>query len=184
VGREFLRPKLYRREAEMRRMLLLAVPLLGGGCTTQMISSGEMASVAPVLSVERFLQSANEGDLHSMARLFGTAKGPIIETGGTLSCGFKKLGSWFGLGTRCETLQEVEIRMDAIAQIIRHEDYIVVSEANVPGRINPTTRIGVDMRVEGRDITDVPFVVVRTDEGRWLVEEIGLTRITRGEAGA
>lgn len=164
----------------MRRMWLLAGLLLGGACTTQVITSGEMASVAPVLSVERFLQAANEADLHSMARLFGTADGPIIETGGTISCGFKKLGSWFGISTRCETIQEVEIRMDAIAQIIRHQDYRVVSEANVPGRVNPTTRIGVDMQVDGRDITDVPFVVVRTDEGRWLVEEIGLTRITRG----
>jgi hypothetical protein len=162
----------------MRRFFLLAVPLLIGGCTTQIVSSGEMAAVAPMLSVERFLQAVNDGDLHSMARIFGTSDGPIIETGGTLGCGFRKFGSWFGIGDRCQTLQEVELRMDAIAQIVRHEDYNIVSDGAVPGRIDPTTRIGVDMRVNGRDIADVPFLVVQTGDGRWMIEEIGLTRIT------
>ncbi len=162
----------------MRRILLLAGPLLLGGCTTTIMPAGEMASVAPMLSVERFLQAANDGDLHSMARIFGTADGPVIETGGTLGCGFKKFGSWFGLGDRCETLQEVEVRMDAIAQIIEHEDYTIVSESSVPGRVAPTSRIGVNMRVDGEDIPDVPFLVVQTGDGRWLVVEIGLTKIT------
>jgi hypothetical protein len=167
----------------MRRFLLLAVLLLSWGCTTRVIAPGEAASVAPMLSVERFLQAANARDLDGMARLFGTADGPVIETGGTFGCAFKKLGSWFGLGDRCETLQEVEIRMDAIAQIIHHEDYTIVSEATVPGRLNPTSRIGVNMRVDGRDIADVPFVVVRTAEGRWLIEEVGLTKIMGGRGG-
>lgn len=167
----------------MRRFALLAVPFLAGGCTTQIIAPGEMAAVAPVMSVERFLQAANDRDLHAMARLFGTEDGPVIETGGTLGCGFKKFGSWFGMGDRCETLQEVELRMDAIAQIIRHEDYSIVSEASVAGRTGPSSRIGVNMRVRGRNIEEVPFVVVRTREGRWLVEEIGLQRIMGGRGG-
>ena len=167
----------------MRRFLLLAVPLLLGGCTTQVIMPGEMASVAPIMSVERFLQAANIRDLDAMARLFGTVDGPIIETGGTIGCGFKKVGSWFGISDRCQTLQEVEVRMDMIAEIIRHEDYTIVSESTVAGRTGPSSRIGVNMRVNGRDISDVPFVVVRTGEGRWLVEEIGLARITGGRGG-
>jgi len=167
----------------MRRFLLLALPLLLGGCTTTVIVPGEMASVAPIMSVERFLQAANVRDLDGMARLFGTSDGPIIETGGTIKCGFKKFGSWFGMGDRCPTIQEVEIRMDMIAEIIRHEDYTIVSETPVAGRIGPSSRIGVNMRVNGRDIDDVPFIVVQTDEGRWLVEEIGLTRITGGRGG-
>lgn len=142
-----------------------------------------MASVAPIMSVERFLQAANVRDLDGMSRLFGTVDGPVAETGGTIGCGFKKLGSWFGIGERCETRQEVEIRMDMIAEIIRHEDYTIVSEVPVAGRLGPSSRIGVNMRVNGRDIDDVPFIVVRTGEGRWLVEEIGLTRITGGRGG-
>ena len=113
-----------------------------------------------------------------MARLFGTEDGPIIETGGAFGCAFKRMGSWIGIGYRCSTLQEVELRMDAIAQILAHEDYTIRSEASVPGRMNPTSRIGVDMRIGGRDIQDVPFVVVRSRDNRWLVQEIGLGRIT------
>lgn len=164
----------------MRRFLLLAIPFLIGGCTTQIVSSGEMAAVAPMLTVERFLQASNDRDIHTMARLFGTEDGPIIETGGGLGCGFKKLGSWFWIGERCETLQEVELRMDVIAMIVRHDDYTIVSERRVAGRRHPTTRIGVDLLIRARTITDVPFVVVQTGEGRWLVEQIDLGRITGG----
>lgn len=167
----------------MRRILPALVLLLLGGCTTQVIPPGEMASVAPIMSVERFLHAANVRDLDGMARLFGTEEGPVIETGGTVGCAFKKFGSWFGIGDRCPTIQEVEIRMDMIAEIIRHEDYTIVSETPVAGRLGPSSRIGVNLRVNGRDIDDVPFIVVRTDEGRWLVEEIGLTRITGGRGG-
>ena len=136
--------------------------------------------MAPMLSVERFLQATNERDLHGMAGLFGTADGAVIETGGSFGCAFKKIGSWIGLGDRCETLQEVELWMDAIAQILQHEDYTLVSEASVPGRKRPTTRIGVNMRIRGRDVSDVPFLVVQTSEGRWLVEEIDLEKVTGG----
>lgn len=165
----------------MRRFLLLAIPFLMGGCTTQIVSSGEMAAVAPMLSVERFLQASNDRDIYTMARLFGTEDGSVLETGSTIGCGFKKLGSWFGMGDRCQTIQEVELRMDAIAMIVRHDDYTIVSESSVAGRRNPTSRIGVDLLIGERTITDVPFVVVRTGEGRWLVEEIDLARIAGGD---
>ena len=165
----------------MRRFLLLAIPFLMGGCTTQIVSSGEMAAVAPMLSVERFLQASNDRDIYTMARLFGTEDGSVLETGSTIGCGFKKLGSWFGMGDRCQTIQEVELRMDAIAMIVRHDDYTIVSESSVAGRRNPTSRIGVDLLIGERTITDVPFVVVQTGEGRWLVEEIDLARIAGGD---
>ena len=165
----------------MRRFLLLAIPFLMGGCTTQIVSSGEMAAVAPMLSVERFLQASNDRDIYTMARLFGTEDGSAIETGSTIGCGFKKLGSWFGMGERCQTIQEVELRMDAIAMIIRHDDYTIVSESPVAGRRRPTSRIGVDLLIGERTIPDVPFVVVQTGEGRWLVEEIDLARIAGGD---
>lgn len=164
----------------MKRLLILASLVALGGCTTRVVSPGGMAAVAPVLSVERFLQATNERDLHAMAGLFGTADGPMIDTGSTLGCAFKKMGSWIGLGERCITLPEVELRMDAIAEILRHEDYRVVSEARVAGREQPTTRIGVNLVIRGRDITDVPFLVVRAGDGRWLVEEIGLDKVTGG----
>ncbi len=163
----------------MRRLLFVALPLLVAGCTTtRIVSSGEAAAIAPSLSVERFLQAANARDLHAMGRIFGTADGPIIETGSALGCGFKRIGSWIGLSRRCMTLQEVELRMDAIAQVLRHEDYAVVSDESVAGRKNPTTRVGVDLWIAGKRIQDVPFTVVQTGDGRWLVEEIDLGKVT------
>jgi len=165
----------------MKRLLLAALLLGIGGCTTtRVVPSGGMASVAPMLSVERFLQATNERDLHGMAGLFGTVDGPVIETGGPLGCAFKKIGSWIGLGDRCGTLQEVELWMDAIAQILQHEDYNLVSERSVPGRQHPTTRIGVNLQINGREILDVPFLVVQSGKGGWLVEQIDLEKVTGG----
>ncbi len=162
----------------MRRPLLLVLPFLLGACTTtRVVSSGEVPAVAPMLSVERFLHAVNDRDLDTMARLFGTKDGPIIETGGTLGCAFKRMGSWIGLASRCRTLQEVELQMDLIAQILRHRDYTIQSERSVAGRVNQTSRIGVDLRINGRTVTDVPFIVVRTKENRWLVEEIDLEKV-------
>ena len=166
----------------MRRLLCVTLLLATAGCTTTRVESppGEMAAVAPMLSVERFLQASNERDLDGMARLFGTVDGPIIETGGTFGCAFKKMGSWIGIGDRCMTREEVELQMDLIAEILQHEDYTILSDSQVPGREHPTTRIGVNLVVDGRDVSDVPFLVVRTDEGRWLVQEIDLEKVMGG----
>jgi hypothetical protein len=166
----------------MKRLVLAVVPLLflAGCTTTRVISAGEAAAVAPILSVERFLQASNARDLHGMANVFGTADGPYIDTGGAFGCMFKRIGSWIGLGDRCRTIQEVELRMDAIANLLQHEDYTVVSEARVAGRQHPTTRIGVNLVIQGRDITDVPFLVVQGKSGQWYVEEIDLEKVGRG----
>ena len=77
----------------------------------------------------------------------------------------------------CLTLQDVELRMDVIADILRHDDYTIASDARVPGRDHPTTRVGVHLVIRGRDISDVPFLVVQTKGGRWLVENIDLEKV-------
>jgi len=163
----------------MKCLLLLVLFLATGGCTTtRVVSPGEIAAVAPMLSVERFLQASNERDLHGMASLFGSADGPVIETGGAFGCAFKRMGSWIGLGERCTTIQEIELEMDLIAEILRHQDYTITSDSQVPGRQHPTTRVMVNLFINGRDYPDVPFLVVQTGEERWLVEEIDLTKVT------
>ena len=163
----------------MKHCALFLLPLLLGGCTTtQLVSSEGMPGIAPQLSVERFLQATNARDLHGMARIFGDADGSYIETGGPVGCAFKKIGSWIGIGERCMTIQEVEVEMDLIANILTHQDYSIASEAPVAGRMDPTTRIGVNLTINGREIRDVPFLVVRTGEGRWLIENIDLERVT------
>jgi hypothetical protein len=138
-----------------------------------------MAGVAPMLSVERFLQAANTRDLEAMARIFGTADGPIADdTGNGFSCAFKRLGSWIRIGSPCLSWAEIELRMDAIAQILRHDDYRVRSETSVAGRERPTTRIGVDLVRGAAQFPDVGFYVVQTSDGRWLVERAELERVT------
>jgi hypothetical protein len=150
--------------------------LVSAGCTTQ----NRPVAVAPVaaqLSVERFLQAANERDVDSMGRLFGTADGSLMDTGGTFGCFFKKIGSWFG-GNACTQRTDVELRMDAIASIIQHVDYRIVREEPVAGRMSPTRRVIVDMSMpENRRVSGAPFIVVQTGEGRWLVEQVPLEQV-------
>jgi len=160
---------------------LLALGALAGCVTTSTPPPNAMAAVAPMLSVERFLQAANTGDLEAMARIFGTSRGSMADQRGTtFSCAFRKMGSWFGLGNRCLTRVESELRMNAIALLLRHDDYLIRSESMVPGRQRPTTRIGVDLQQGNRRTNDIPFLVVQTSDGRWLVEEIDLSRVTSG----
>jgi hypothetical protein len=111
-----------------------------------------------------------------MGRLFGTADGSVMETGSTFGCFFKKIGSWFG-GSSCTKKVDVELRMDAIASIVRHDDYRIVREEAVAGRTSPARRVIVDLTIEGEAVNAMPFVVVRTSEGRWLVEQVPLERI-------
>ena len=135
---------------------LLAASALLAACTTQRPSgSSAMAGMGSMLSVERFLQAANARDYEAMAQLFGTADGPVE-------------------GERTE----IELRMATIAEILRHEDYQIVSEQRTPGREHPTNRVGVNVTRQGELIRDVGFMVVQTDDGRWFVQEIELDKIT------
>lgn len=155
--------------------LLLIVGLASAACT----STSRYVPVAPVaaqLSVERFLQASNDRDFEAMGRLFGTSQGSSWETGSSFGCFFKKIGSWFG-GSACTRRIDVELRMDAIASIIQHDDYRIVREEAVAGRTSPARRVVVDLTIEGQSVSSMPFVVVQTGEGRWLVEQVPLERI-------
>lgn len=167
----------------MRPALLLAVILslgLTACATSTTVPANRMAGVAPMLSVERFLQAANTNDLDAMTRIFGTSSGAMADRlGGPLGCGFKRIGSWIGVSERCENRQNLELRMNAIALILRHNDYRIRGERDVPGRTSPTTRVGVDLVQGSTTHSDVPFVVVRTRDGRWLIEQIGLEQVTQ-----
>jgi hypothetical protein len=155
-------------------LLTLAV-LTVASCSSQ-TDPAAVAPVAAQLSVERFLQAANDRDVQAMGRLFGTRDGPVMNTGNTFGCFFKKIGSWFG-GTACTKKTDVELRMDAIANIVQHDDYRIVREEAVAGRTSPARRVFVDLTIQGRRITAVPFVVVQTTEGRWLVEQVPLEQL-------
>jgi hypothetical protein len=162
-----------------RLIVLLALGTLTA-CSSSQMRVNPATAVEPQLSVERFLQAANQRDLDAMGRLFGTADGPLGDTGSTFGCMFKKIGSWFG-GQACRSRQEIELRMDAIASILRHEDYSIAQQQMVAGREHPTTRILVDLVVEPeRVVRGVPFIVVHGSGGQWLVQEIDLQMVMSG----
>jgi hypothetical protein len=167
-----------RRQARSACLASSFVLVALAGCTQRVQRSAEFISVAPMLSVERFLQASNARDYGAMARLFGSADGPVADTGSPVGCAFKRMGSWVGLGDRCRSWQEVELWMATLSDVLRHQDYKIASERLEPGRRHVTNRIGVDLMREGRVIQDVPFLVVRTGAGSWLIEQIDLERIT------
>jgi len=160
----------------LRTLGLLSVMAFVPTACSSGAGTSTVAPVAAQLSVERFLQAANERDFEAMGRLFGTADGSAMDTGSTFGCFFKKIGSWFG-GTSCTRKVDVELRMDAIASIIRHDDYRIAAEESVAGRSTPARRVIVDLTIEGRSVSAMPFIVARTAEGRWLVEQVPLERI-------
>ena len=146
----------------MKRLPILFVLLMStGACTSRTTMSQALLRVAPALTVERFLQAANARDLETMSRLFGTDEGPIGDSRGR---------------------QEVELRMDVIAEILQHDDYQIISERPVPGAEVSTIRIGVDMSLPtGTTVQDVGFTVVLEPPDRWLVNVIEVTKITGAE---
>ena len=166
------------RGCRLRSAAVLVTILACAACTQRVVRSDGLASLGPVLSVERFLQASNARDFQAMARLFGTPGGPVSDTGGAVGCAFKRLGAWFGMGEGCVRREDVELRMAAIADILRHDDFQIASERQEPGRTDPTSRIGVDLRRAGTVYRDVPFLVVQTDDGGWIVQEIDLQAIT------
>lgn len=155
-----------------------AMGLVSSGCASTG-GAGTMAASQPQISVERFLQAANSRDLDAMARIFGTEDGPVLEnTGSTFGCAFKRMGSWLRISDRCITREDIELRMDAIAYILRHDRYRITSESTVAGRRFPTTRVMVELERGSQRFPDVPFVAVRTARGTWMIEEVGLERVT------
>ena len=145
----------------MKRLSILLLLLASvSACSSRANVNRSTLPVAPALTVERFLQAANTRDLATMSRLFGTADGPI--------------------GDR-QSRTDVELRMDVIAEILRHDDYEIVSERVVPGTEAPSNRVGVDLVLPGGILVrDVGFTVVASDD-RWLIIVIELVKITEAE---
>ena len=159
------------------RLARFSVGLLAVGCATLSPLPPAAEEAGPVRAAERFLDAANRQDLDALAHAFGTHRGPIAEAGGGLGCGLQRLASWLGVGNRCSTRQEVEVRMHAIAAVLRHDGYEVASAEQVPGRDRPVTRVSVEVRRGERVHPDVGLLVVRTSSG-WLVESVELEKIT------
>jgi hypothetical protein len=146
-------------------LTLLGVTLLPA-CAHQTIripvsaTNGAAGGVAPQLAVESFLRAANcvaavrcatkARDIDSMARLFGTRDGSILDR---------------------DPRADVEQRMYALASLLQSDDYSVQGQNIVPGRVGEALQLTVSMTQGGRELS-VPFIMVRSRNGDWLVEQI------------
>ncbi len=146
----------------MKRLLMwILLVASAGACTSRSAVDQPLPGVTPALTVERFLQATNARDLETMSRLFGTDDGPI--------------------GDR-RSRSNVELQMNALAEILQHNDYDIVSEGNVPGAESPSRRVGVDMDISTpagtTRVRDIGFTVVLESPDRWLINEIEVRKIT------
>ncbi len=148
----------------MKRLLMwILVVASAGACTSRSAVDQPLPGVTPALTVERFLQATNALDFVTMSRLFGTEDGPIGDR-------------------RRRT--NVELQMNALAEILRHNDYEIISERSVAGAESPSRRVGVDMDISTpagtMRVRDVGFTVVLESPDRWLINNIEVNKITDG----
>ncbi len=149
--------------------LLVAAALLSA-CVHQVVNSSGMnggPGIAPQLAVETFLRSANcvssdkcaskPQDLETMCRLFGTKDGSLLNV---------------------DPRDQVEKRMYALASLLQSEDYRVVGQNIVPGRVGQALELVVRLTQGGKQYT-VPVTVVRDRSGQWLVEKIDMGPLTQ-----
>jgi hypothetical protein len=140
--------------------LLLGAVVLLSACAGAAPRSPENA-LAPTMIIERFLRAANQNDLDTMGSLFGTRDGAINRT-------------W--------SRKEMDERMFLLASLLRHTDYTVGGEQIVPGRREEATQYMVRL-VVAQGPAQVPFTLVRTRANEWLIESIGIERITHPGRG-
>jgi hypothetical protein len=113
------------------------------------------SSVAPALIVEQFMRAVNSNDIDAMLRLWGTRDGPVPA----------------------RQRPSFERRMVAVASILRHQDYEFEGDQIVPGRRDEAVQIMVRVTTT-RQTAVVPFTMVQGRGGNWLVEQIGIDRLT------
>jgi len=134
---------------------------LAGACATkrvveQPVAPPPNADVAASLVIDQFLRAANSNDLDTMSRLWGNRNGPVIEQ---------------------EPRADVERRLFAIASVLHHDSYTIKGSQIIPGRRNEATQINVVMKF-GRQEIEVPYTVVYSKAGNWLIENIAIAEIT------
>lgn len=143
------------------RIALAFFAALLSACVTREVPVASRApvndTVGPSLVIEQFLRAANTQDLATMSRLFGTRDGPVV---------------------RLDPHRQNEERMFALASVLRHEDFAIEGQQVVPGRSDEAIQLIVRMRTQHRTAA-VPFTMVVTRDGSWLVEQIGIDRLTQ-----
>ncbi len=129
-----------------------AAPVAGGSGSAPVAQAGPGAGT-PSGAVEGFLQAASANDPSAMARLFGTAGGPITEREGA---------------------EAVEKRMRALACYLTHDGSRILD--NLPG-VGAGRAITVE--IKQRELTRrTRFSVVPGPGGRWFVEQFDINSLS------
>lgn len=138
-------------------LVVLAAACGGGPPPPSGPTPPENSEVATTLVIDQFLRAVNSNDLDTMARLFGTRNGSILER---------------------DPRDHVDRQMFALASILRHESYQVVRREIVPGRRDEATQLIVRMKFANDKEVDVPYTLVYSTDRQWLIEIIDLQAIT------
>lgn len=143
---------MHRRNLPVAALVLaLATAACGGGGNRPSAApppSG-IAAMQPAAAVEQFIGLAQQQRFTEMGYVFGTARGPLAEQ---------------------QAPARVARRMQALANVLRHDTYAMTGVVPLPGR--PEARLVTVQLRQGRRTVDVPFTVVEGPGGRWLVEVV------------
>jgi hypothetical protein len=157
------------RYARVAAGVALALAALVAACVHQTLPGGGVAvqGVAPQLAVESFMRAANcvasdncatkAQQLDSLGKLFGTRDGPIVDR---------------------DPRADVEKRLFAIASLVKSDDYKLMGQTIVPGRVGEAVQVDVNL-TQGEKTVRVPFIVVHAKSGDWLVEQIDTKALTQ-----
>lgn len=136
-------------------LLVLGTSACGGGA----LSEPAAGSPGPALVVERFLRAANANDLETMTQLFGSSTQNIVQLDGQ---------------------SKAERRMYALASLLRHDDFRILGQEAVPGRMREATELRVELKQGNQEVV-VPHLVVRKRSGGWIIERIDIERLTQSD---
>jgi hypothetical protein len=70
--------------------------------------------------------------------------------------------------------------MYAIANILQNQRFVIRGQQAIPGRGPEAQQLTVLITQAGQ-VKDVPFVVVQSRAGNWLVEQVDLQALTRSQ---
>ncbi len=135
--------------------LVLALAACGGGASTTSSTRLGAAPASPAGSPNEaalaFLKAARDSNVTRMAELWGTASGSAAQT---------------------NQPNDYQRRVVVLQTFLRTDSSKVVGEAAVPGNDARRT-VTIAMYRQGC-AKQVPFSMVRTRDGSWLVQEVDL----------
>lgn len=137
--------------SSLRQLVILGVALTaacGGGGHTGTVAP---EPPTPEAAVEQFLTAANAGDLDAMALAWGDERGPSSQTN--------------------VIPREERVRRLTIMQRLLASDSHQITATN---NSDPTKLVVTVAMSQGTKRFAVPFTVVRSRNGGWLVKEIDL----------